>query len=100
MLFPKTIFAEKNDINAQLDHLFSEMDEIRHEWIEQECLPRSERNYDHLANELVDIQHSADTALRILQEKYGADAYGAYGRVTVNNTKRGYYGEAECNTQN
>lgn len=98
MLFPRTIFADKNDIAAQLNHLNSEMHEVVKAWGESEGTPPGSEEYNRLCDELVDIQHSADTALMILQEKYGADAYGAYGRVTRNNAKRGYYGEANGRT--
>lgn len=84
MLFPRTIFASINDIMAQLDHLRSEVEEVR------EALSRGD--YDAAAEELVDVQHSADTALHILREQHGAKAYDAYTTVTIRNGRRGYYG--------
>ena len=93
MLFPKTIFVGQNNLAAQINHLRSEMEEVIRAWGEADGLPAGSEEYNRLCDELVDIQHSADTALIILQSKYGADAYGSYGRVTRNNAKRGYYGE-------
>lgn len=49
-------------------------------------------DWNHVADELVDVQQSADTALRIAMERHGADSYGAYTRVTVGCRRRGYYG--------
>ena len=83
MLFPRTIFADKNNLLEQLFHLRSEVDEL------QDALVKGD--YDHAAEEAVDVQHSADTLLRILLERHGADSHGAYTTVTLKNVKRGYY---------
>lgn len=84
MLFLRTIFASQNDILTQLDHLRSEVEEVR------EAVSRGDWNA--AAEELVDVQHSADTALHIIMDQHGADSYGAYTAVTIRNGQRGYYG--------
>jgi len=83
MLFPKTIFVDRNTILEQLDHLRSEVEEVR------EAVSRGD--YDAAADELVDVQQSADTGLHILLQRHGASCYDAYTRVTVKNRDRGYY---------
>lgn len=83
MLFPKTIFVDRNNILEQLDHLRSEVEEVR------EAVSRGD--YDAAADELVDVQQSADTGLHILLQQHGASCYDAYTRVTVKNSDRGYY---------
>lgn len=83
MLFPKTIFVDCNTILDQLDHLRSEVEEVR------EAVERGD--YEAAADELVDVQQSADTGLFILKLKHGADSYDAYTRVAIKNRNRGYY---------
>ena len=83
MLFPRTIFADKNSALDQLEHLQSEINEVRDALIAGD--------YTHAAEEAVDVQHSADTLLRILMERHGADSHGAYTVVNIKNVKRGYY---------
>lgn len=85
MLFPRTIYADRNTLEQQIDHIESEIREAR------EALESGD--FDRVARELVDVQHSADTGLRIAMEQHGADSYGAYTAVTINNTRRGYYGD-------
>jgi len=83
MLFPKTIFVDRNTILDQLDHIRSEVEEVR------EAVERGD--YEAAADELVDVQQSADTGLFILMQKHGADSYDAYTRVALKNGDRGYY---------
>lgn len=68
MLFPRTIYADRNTLEQQIDHIESEIREAR------EALELGD--FDHVARELVDVQHSADTGLRIAMEQHGADSYG------------------------
>jgi hypothetical protein len=83
MLFPKTIFVDRNTILDQLDHIRSEVEEVR------EAVERGD--YEAAADELVDVQQSADTGLFILMQKHGANSYDAYTRVALKNGARGYY---------
>lgn len=82
MLFPITKFAKQNTILEQLDHLQSEINEVR-EAVESGDLKAA-------SLELVDVQQSADTALHILLDM-GVDSYSAYTEVTIKNSRRGYY---------
>lgn len=83
MLFPRTIFAGRNTIYRQYLHLVSEVIEVG--------IAILRRDWDHVAEELVDVQQSADTGLHIVMSRHGADSYGAYTRVAVSCTRRGYY---------
>lgn len=85
MLFPRTIFATSNTLEQQIEHLESELLEVKQ--------ALASGDFDHVARELVDIQHSADTALHIAMDRHGADSYGAYTDVAINNARRGYYGD-------
>ena len=90
MLFPVTKFASRNTILEQLDHLQSEINEVR-EAVESGDLKSA-------SLELVDVQQSADTALHILL-RMGIDSYSAYTEVTIKNARRGYYADAHPNMQ-
>lgn len=83
MLFPRTIFADRNSIYRQWWHLFSEVIEVGCAIIK--------KDWNHVARELVDVQQSADTALHIVMDQHGADSYRAYTDVAVSCTRRGYY---------
>ena len=83
MLFPRTKFCDMNTVHEQLLHLQTEINEVRAAF--------AAGDYTHAAEEAVDVQHSADTLLRILYERHGADSHGAYTVVNIKNVKRGYY---------
>lgn len=83
MLFPKTIFVKQNNFLDQLDHLQSEIEEVREAF--------AQGDFDAAADELVDVQQSADTGLHILLEQHEATSHDAYTRVSVKNAARGYY---------
>lgn len=83
MLFPRTIFADRNTIYRQWFHLLSEVMEVGAAILKQD--------WNHVADEAVDCQQSADTLLHIAMERHEADAYGAYTRVAVGCARRGYY---------
>lgn len=87
MLFPRTKFADENSLAEQIEHLESEIAEVREAY--QQALVTGDWN--HVADELVDCQISADTALHIVQEQHGADSFGAYTRVAAGCMRRGYY---------
>jgi len=65
-LFPRAKFVDEIDIEDQIKHLGSEIIEARVAY----ATPYIVR----LAEELFDVIHSAETALRILSEKCGCDA--------------------------
>lgn len=87
MLFPRTIFADRNSIYRQYLHLVSEVIEVG--------IAILRRDWDHVADELVDVQQSADTGLHIVMDRHDADSDGAYTRVAVGCAQRGYYRQAE-----
>lgn len=87
MLFPRTVFADRNTLVRQWLHLLSEVLEVGAAMLQA----RLSGDWNHVADELVDVQQSADTGLHIARERHGADSYGAYTRVALSCTRRGYY---------
>jgi hypothetical protein len=63
--FPRSRFVDSNGICGQLFHIESEVAEAKAEISNPDILP--------VAMEIVDIYHAAETALRILEEKYGVN---------------------------
>ena len=83
--FPRTRFVDENTIGQQLIHTRREGQEASDE------LPPPGGDIMPLALEIVDIYHSAETALRILEEKHGVDIQKLMFAVYEKNEKRGYY---------
>lgn len=81
--FPRARFVDENEIYKQLQHIRSEVQEAEREVDQQ--------NIYLIAGEVMDIYHSAETALRILQEKHGVDIRALMHRVAEKNDARGYY---------
>jgi NTP pyrophosphatase (non-canonical NTP hydrolase) len=81
--FPRTKFVDENGIVGQLLHVASE------------CMEATEAaqqtDIDHTAEEVMDILHSCETALRILQEKYGVNINKVARAVQRKNYARRYY---------
>lgn len=55
-----------------------------------------EWEYDEAAVEAMDVIHAAETLLRCLERRFGADLDAAYEEVVAKNRARGYYGEDEA----
>lgn len=81
--FPRTKFVDENGICGQVAHIQTEADEAYRELQNPDIEP--------LAMEVMDVYHSAETALRILQEKYGVDIQALMQRAAKKNEARGYY---------
>jgi Lar family restriction alleviation protein len=81
--FQRTIFVAQNGIATQSKHIFSEAVEI-----EQSALTP---DIQHTAEEVMDCLHSCETALRILEEKYGINIAKTRRDVERKNFDRGYY---------
>lgn len=81
--FRRTKFVGINGINEQLEHIRSEIREI--EWEIEEGTLFS------LLGEVIDLAHSVETLIRILQEKYNMDIEKARAAVVAKNKERGYY---------
>jgi hypothetical protein len=82
--FPRTRFVDSNSIVYQLDHIKEELAEA---YVELSLMP----DVSLLAAEIMDIYHSAETALRILEEEHGVNIRELMHRVAEKNEKRGYY---------
>ena len=86
--FPRVTFTDTNGIYGQCLHVYSEAMEV---------LKAVERSGDMsaLAMELLDVIHSAETALRILEEKHGVNVQSLKKSVIGKNAARGYYGAVD-----
>lgn len=83
-MYPRTIFADKNGPWRQVAHLAGEVWEV--------IKALAARDYRHAAQELADVQHSAETLLYILRDRHGVDMDGAKNAIILKNYRRGYYG--------
>ena len=83
--FPRTKFAGINGICSQVMHICSEAAEAK----ESSFTP----DIQHTAEEVMDCLHSCETALRILQEKYGINISALRRDVERKNMERGYYSD-------
>lgn len=81
--FPRAKFVDANGICGQVFHLETEISEAKAELHNPDIIP--------LAMEVMDIYHSAETALRILEEKYGVNIRSLMQLVADKNDARGYY---------
>jgi NTP pyrophosphatase (non-canonical NTP hydrolase) len=81
--FPRIIFVSSNNIGHQLEHIKEEVGEAYAEL--------GTSDVSALAIEIMDIYHSAETALRILEEDHGVDIKSVMFAVAEKNEKRGYY---------
>ena len=82
-LYPSTKFVNEVTFTEQLEHVFSEMEEVTQE-IET-------KNSPGLLIELCDLEHSIQTALEIAEKKHGIDIEHIRSMVFKKNDKRGYY---------
>jgi|GEM_PF-1778987 len=82
--WPETIYASRNSLGEQLDHILSEVDEITE-------LGPPVSPLIHM--EIADLQHSIETFWRILERQTNGEEYIAavFQAVEDKNRKRGYY---------
>ncbi|MCK9326788.1 MAG: hypothetical protein M0P69_14950 [Bacteroidales bacterium] len=82
--FPKTKFAESNDLERQLDHVRSERVEMWTAFMTGKI--------GHLCEELFDVIHSCETALWLIKKQFPEiDMPSAMQAVERKNFNRGYY---------
>ena len=87
-VFPRTKFADENDINKQAYHAGTEVGEVINAYQNKEGLER-------YAEEICDLIHSAETLLHILAEKHGVDVAAIQRQVVEKNRGRGYYSNCQ-----
>ena len=80
--YPRTKFVGINSIEKQIQHIKSEV-------IEAETA----QSLENQIMEICDIEHGAETALRILEEQLGIDVDWYREQVRKKNDIRKYYGE-------
>jgi|GEM_PF-5801677 hypothetical protein len=84
--FPKAKFADENTVVEQIDHLYSEIEECL------QALDEQSKDLFHLAEEIFDVSHSAETALRIIESLEGPEFLrNVKYFVIAKNADRGYY---------
>lgn len=83
--FPRAKFVDENNIGQQLIHIRREVKEADDE------LPPAGVDVMPFAIEVMDIYHSAETELRILEEKHGVNIRDLMLEVAAKNDARGYY---------
>lgn len=83
-IFPRTRFVGLGDLSRQLRHVEAECVEV---W----CEYTHNVDYAALADELNDLRHSVETALRMIEEQGFADVAESTARVQAKNEARGYY---------
>ena len=81
--FPETIYVRQNGIATQSEHIYSEALEVKQAVLTPDVL--------HTAEEVMDCLHSCETALRILQNKYGINLSQLRRDVERKNFDRRYY---------
>jgi hypothetical protein len=81
--FPRTKFVDENGIYGQVKHINTEATEAAAELGNPDIM--------HVAREVMDVYHSAETALRILEEKYKVNIKDLMEAVYHKNNARGYY---------
>ena len=79
--FPRTNFVD-NSLFDQLEHVKSELDETIQAYLHEPI--------ERAAEELVDLYHSVETALRIIDERY-VPIKVIIAQVEKKNRERGYY---------
>jgi len=87
--FPETIFTKNNSLKQQISHLESEIIEVKNAYL-------SEGFSSHMVEELWDVIHSAETALRILGTDK-IDIFYIKDKVIEKNKERGYYNLGDDN---
>lgn len=82
MHFPRLKFADTNGLFKQIEHIESELKEVREAYVEPDIF--------HLAEEIVDVMVSSMTALRIIERTHGIDIEDVIDHVHAKNRSRGY----------
>ena len=82
--FPRTRYVDTNGVYDQMKHMRSEMEEVSMAFY-------SEPEIDRLAEEALDLIHSCETMLRILQERRGVNVWEVAIKLEAKNAERGYY---------
>lgn len=88
--FPPTKWVGQNTIAQQVDKIEGELREVKAEYTALVHTGKYEQ-MDLLAEEVMDLYHSAETLLRILQEDFAVDLLAVGQLVYQKNLARHYY---------
>jgi hypothetical protein len=94
--FPRSRFVDENTIHGQVMSIVSEADESFRALYSPD-LPPDLNEIMALAMEIMDVYHSAETALRILEEKHEMNIQQIQDAVYQKNKTREYY---KCDRRN
>jgi len=84
--FPRSIFTERNSCGQQLDHVMSEVDEVKEAFLDESRL------FEQCVMEIADLTHSLETYWRMLADQRGDDyVERIFDQVIKKNRDRGYY---------
>lgn len=81
--FPRTVFVDQNGLFAQLNHIQSELGELFEAYFTEPT--------GRVAEEAMDLVHSVETLLHILEERYAVKLDYVRDYVESKNAARGYY---------
>ena len=84
--WPETKFARENSIADQLEHVFSEVEEVK------QALKTPDINIMDVDMEIFDLYHSLETFIRVLQRFESPEYIQHLREIVINkNRERGYY---------
>jgi F0F1-type ATP synthase delta subunit len=84
--WPETKFARENSIADQIEHVFSEVEEIKR------ALKAPDINIMDIDMEIFDLHHSVETFIRLLQRFESPEYVQHLREIVINkNRERGYY---------
>jgi flagellar biosynthesis chaperone FliJ len=96
--YPRSKFSQTNNLSDQLKHIRSEVREVS-EALTDMLMNGIENNgrirpefIQHLAEEIHDLGHSAQTMMDIMEREYKVDSEAVLKAVIKKNRERGYYG--------
>lgn len=104
-LYPRTRFADENNIPQQVEHIMTEIEEFRRAWAlacYQKYESKDPEKLAHALREMAveahDIGQSVNTLLRILQKEHPElDVWGErFEAMLAKNDARGYYPKGAC----
>jgi F0F1-type ATP synthase delta subunit len=84
--WPETKFARENSIADQLEHVFSEVEEVK------QALKTPDIDIMAVDMEILDLHHSLETFIRVLQRFESPEYIQHLREIVINkNRERGYY---------
>lgn len=89
--FPKSVFVDVNNVRQQVNHVYSEMLEVLAELPKDNEYVNRDGVIDAFTIEVLDLYHSVESLLRILDKDHHIPVTEAMQKVIIKNQLRGYY---------